>query len=98
MTKLKQCPKCNCKFMTIGNLSKHRAKKHPLSFRASISRGLRNSHNTPSNKVKLQQKAIKESLEFLASVSTAVLTKNPIVALDAVKQGIDVLKAVQDLR
>lgn len=98
MTKLCQCPNCNCKFKTIGNLSKHTWKKHRASASAKLRNGIKNSPNTPKNKIALQQKAIKESLEFLASVTTAVLTKNPIVALDAVKQGIDVLKAVQDLR
>ena len=96
--KLCQCPNCQCKFKSIGNLSKHRAKNHSNSMKASIRNGIKNSPKTPKNKIALQQKAIKEGLEFFASVSGAVLTKNPILALDALKQGIDVLKAVEELR
>ncbi len=67
-------------------------------MKASIRNGIKNSPNTPKNKIALQQKAIKEGLELLASVSTAVLTRNPVVAIQAVKDAIDVLVAVQELR
>ncbi len=60
--------------------------------------GIKNSPNNPINRIERQQKAIKEGLEFLGTVSGAILTKNPALALQSVKEGIDVLKAVQELR
>ncbi len=98
MTKLCQCPNCACKFKSIGNLSKHRAKNHSNSMKAQIRNGIKNSPNNPTNRIEKQQKAIKESLEFLGTVSGAIITKNPALALQAVKEGVDVLKAVQELR
>ncbi len=67
-------------------------------MKAQIRNGIKNSPNNPKNRIEKQQKAIKEGLEFLGTVSGAILTKNPALALQSVKEGIDVLKAVQELR
>ena len=98
MTKLCKCPNCHCKFRTIGNLSKHRAKNHSNSMKAQIRNGIKNSANHPKNKLARQQKAITESIELLGSISTAIITRNPILAVQSAKDAIDVLVAVQELR
>lgn len=98
MTKLLGCRNCRCKFKNIANLSSHRRKNHAQSVSAEIRNGIKNSHNSPSNRIQAQQKAITEALTLLGSISGAILTRNPIIAVQAAKDAIDLLQAVQELR
>ncbi len=67
-------------------------------MKAAIRNGIRNSPNNPTNKIKAQQKAIQEALEFIGTISTAVITRNPVLAVQSIKEAVDVLTAVQELR
>lgn len=67
-------------------------------MKAQIRNGIKNSPNNPKTRIEKQQKAIQESIELLGSVSTALITRNPVAAVAAAKDAIDVLLAVQELR
>lgn len=97
MAKLLQCPNCHCKFKNIGNLSKHRIKKHANSVKASIRNGIRNSPNNPNNKLERAGKALKSISELVVAITPALVTKQPLLIANAAQEIVQVIKDVQDL-
>lgn len=97
MTRLCQCPNCHCKFKTIGNLSKHRSKKHSNSVKASIRNGIRNSPNNPNNKLERAGKALQTISELVIAITPALVTKQPLLLLNAADEIKKTIETVQDL-
>lgn len=95
--RLIHCPNCHCAFRSIGNLSKHRNKNHKQSVRAEIRNGVKNSPNNPNNKIERATKALVDIAQLAAAITPALVTKQPLLLLNAAQEIKATIESVQDL-
>lgn len=91
------CPNCSKKFRNIGNLAKHRHKKHSRNVAGEIRAGMRNSNKTVQAKERAVRKAIVEISEAALALTPAIVTRNPTLALAAIGDITQAVKAVKEV-